>query len=109
MVVHELDKEFVRGHWRYAQVSRHGDIVIYRQSHLLGTAERFEVIQVQRREARPLPSGQMQEAGEWYPSSSSWGKDGWTCFTLEEANTLAQTLALERPPAGDDRNAAPGA
>jgi hypothetical protein len=51
----------------------------------------------------------MQEAGEWYPSSSSWGKDGWTCFTLEEANTLAQTLALERPPAGDDRDAAPGA
>jgi hypothetical protein len=74
------------------QVSREGDICIYRQKHLHGPAERFEVIIVQHLQEHRFPNGRVQEAGEWYPRSSQWGQAGWTCFTLAEAQAHAKTV-----------------
>ena len=90
--MHVLPLEWSNGSWTYTQESRDGDIAIYQQKHKEGSALRFEVIRVQQLEEKPLPKGGIREAGEYYPSSSSWGKNGWTCFTLEEAQALAQTL-----------------
>ena len=45
-----------------------------------------------------MPGGKIQEAGEYYPGSSAWGRHGWTCFSLDEAQALAQTLTADTPP-----------
>jgi hypothetical protein len=88
--MHILPLEWSTRRWTYTQVSRDGDIAIYRLQHREGTAERFEVIVVQQLKERPLPNGQTQEAGEYYPRASQWGRAGWTCFTMEEAKALTQ-------------------
>jgi hypothetical protein len=90
--MHEMPVEWTRGSWTYTQVWREGDIAIYRQKHQEGPAERFEVIRVQHLSEKILPKGYVREAGEYYPGSSQWGQDGWTCHTLDEASTLAATL-----------------
>lgn len=96
--MHELPVEWTQGFWTYTHVWRRGDVRIYRQRHQEGRAERFEVIRVQHRKERVFPGGQVQEAGEYYPGSSQWGQDGWTCFTLAEAHALAAPLALRCEP-----------
>lgn len=89
-----LPTEWASGAYLYTQVSRDGDIAIYRQKHKEGSAERFEVIVVQHHEEDSLPSGRVQEAGEYYPSSSQWGRAGWTHFTLAQAQAQASALAV---------------
>ena len=90
--MHELPVEWKQGSWTYTQVWREASLALYLQKHLEGRAERFEVIRVQHRNERVFPGGGVQEAGEYYPGSSQWGQDGWTCHTLDEAKTLAATL-----------------
>jgi hypothetical protein len=100
--MHTLPLEWSRGSWTYTQVSREGDVALYRQTHREGSAVRFEVIIVQHAKERLAPGGKVVEAGEYYPSSSQWGKGGWTCYTLEEAHALTRDLACAcQPSAGD--------
>ena len=99
--MHALPQEWSTGRWTYTQVSREGDIAIYSQQHQEGTATRFEVIVVQHFDERPLPNGRMQEAGEYYPGSSQWGRAGWTCLTLEEAQALAQEQRVKQQTADE--------
>jgi hypothetical protein len=91
--MHTLPLEWGKGSWTYTQVSREGDVAIYRQKHREGTAVRFEVIVVQHLGERPIPKGYVREAGEYYPGSSQWGVAGWTFYTLEEAQAHARALA----------------
>ena len=89
----ELPVEWSEGKWTYTQVSRHGDVAIYRQKHKEGPAERFEVVLVQHlAKDREMPHGRVIEAGEYYPGASVWGTHGWTHFTLAEAQAQASEL-----------------
>jgi hypothetical protein len=90
--MHVLPLEWSNRSWLYQQVSRDGDLAIYRQQHKEGPAVRFEVIRVQHRDETTLHNGSIQEAGEYYPSSSQWGKAGWTCYTLAEARQMLNEL-----------------
>ena len=99
--MHTLPVEWNKGSWTYTQVSREGDVAVYRQKHREGTAVRFEVIVVQHWGEKLLPSGRMREAGEYYPGSSQWGVAGWTFYTLEEAQAYARALASGRLPANE--------
>lgn len=79
--------------FRYAQVSRVGMIAIYTQTHKAGRAVRHEVVLVQQWEAHTWPNGTTTPAHEGYPGASTWGREGFTCFGLSEAQAKAHQLA----------------
>jgi hypothetical protein len=62
--VHTLPMEWSKGSWTYTQVSREGDVAIYRQKHRAGTAVRVEVIVVQHFPELRTRTGGVLEAGE---------------------------------------------
>ena len=99
--MHTLPREWSMGSWVYTQVDRAGDVAVYRQKHREGTAVRFEVIIAQHYPERQTKRGVVLEAGEYYPSSSQWGKAGWTFYTLEEAQAYARALTSSRLPANE--------
>jgi hypothetical protein len=95
-----IDTAFDEGRFHYTQLERNADIAIYEQQHKENPkVVRFEVIQIRVQPAHTWPSGQTTPEREAYAGSSSWGRLGFTCFTLEEARALAarlQAVTLER-------------
>jgi hypothetical protein len=75
--------------FRYEQLERDGPIAIYRQTHKVGGGERFEVVRIRIREAHTWPNGTTTPEHEAYPGSSTWGKDGFTYYTLQAARIKA--------------------
>ena len=94
-----IDTAFDEGRFHYTQLERHGDIAIYRQEHKENAkVVRFEVIRIRVQPEHTWPSGQVTPEREAYPGASSWGRLGFTCFSLEEAQTLAAGLQAQAVP-----------
>jgi hypothetical protein len=85
--VHHEDSTFT-----YDQVMREGDVAIFRQVHKVSKIERFEVVQIRVRAAQEWPDGRVTPEHEAYPGTNSWGTLGFTCFSLADAQALAQQL-----------------
>ena len=81
--------------FQYRQLARHGNLALFSQTHKKDKCVRYEVIRIQEIPARQWPDGRTTVAHEAYPTARHWGKDGWTCFTLEEARSLLCTLCEE--------------
>jgi len=92
-----LVTEFADRTFRYVQVERDGDIALFTQTHLASGTVRFEVVKIRIQRAHTWPSGVHTPDREVYPGSHRWGQLGWTCFTLEAAQTLARMLRQARP------------
>jgi hypothetical protein len=91
-----IDTAFDEGRFHYTQLERHGDIAIYEQQHKENPkVVRFEVIRIRVQPEHTWPSGQVTPEREAYPGASVWGRLGFTCFTLEEARTLAAGLQAQ--------------
>jgi hypothetical protein len=94
-----IEKEFDEGRYRYTQLERHGDVAIYRQEHKENPkVVRFEVIRIRVYPEHTWPAGNTTPEREAYPGSSSWGHLGFTCYTLEQAQTLAAGLQGQAVP-----------
>jgi hypothetical protein len=80
-----LPKEFRRDGFTYRQIAREGDAAIYEQtwSGFADPGVCFEVIRIRRREGFQI-DGRFVEPAEVYPTSESWGVDGFT-FTDKDA------------------------
>ena len=78
--------------FRYTQIERDGDMAIFSQTHKLGQVTRYEVVRIRVQPERAWPDGRITPEREAYPGSSTWGRDGFTCFSLLEAKALAQSL-----------------
>lgn len=76
----------------YRQVKRHGDVAIFEQTKPGIVGQWFEVIIVQRHDGYEL-GGKTVEPAESMPSSSQWGKKGFTFRTQEEAERKFQQLS----------------
>jgi len=87
-----LPTHFEDATFPYTQVERHGEIAIFRQTHKASQVERYEVVKIRVRPAHTWPNGTETPEHEAYPGAQSWGTLGWTCFTLADAQTLAQQL-----------------
>lgn len=88
-----IETAFEDRKYRFTQVERHGDIAIYEQQHKENPRViRYEVIRIRVQKEKTWPDGSVTPEREAYPGSSAWGRDGFTCFTLEEARALAATL-----------------
>jgi hypothetical protein len=89
--------------YTYTQVQRHDNLAIYRQEHKESAkAVRFEVIRIRVQPEHTWPNGAVSPERETYPSSAAWGRDGFTCFTLPEAEALLADLASRRPEESND-------
>lgn len=88
-----LDKEFVKKGAKFVQIKRIGDIAIY-ERHKCGVT--FEIVKIKRHQGYFLGGNYIKPA-ETYPSSSTWGTDGFSCSSLERAGIRFQEmLELER-------------
>lgn len=83
-----LERCFEQGGYVYEQVQRGERCAIYKRQKHGHVNPEFEVIIIQRKAARKLPSGSLLPAGEYYPSASQWGAYGKTTLNLERANHL---------------------
>ena len=68
----------------YRQLGRTGDVALFEQTKPELSEPRYEVVVVQRHEAYEL-GGRTIEAAETMPSTSSWGRFGWTYRDPKEA------------------------
>jgi hypothetical protein len=87
-----LATQFEDATFTYTQIERHGDLAIFRQTHKASQVERYEVVQIRVRPAHTWSNGTTTPEHEAYPGAQSWGTLGWTCFTLADAQALAQQL-----------------
>jgi len=76
---------FRHGGFDYRQIVREGDGAIYEQTKPeLPEFCAFEVLRIRQRDGFSI-AGKWIEAAEIYPSSESWGVDGFTCPDKEAA------------------------
>ena len=90
-----IEMIFDEGKFRYTQIERHGDLAIYCQELKSSNVKRYEVVRLRVQKAYVFPSGVSKPEREVYPTSRVWGKDGWTHFTLDDAQRHMRTLQAE--------------
>ena len=98
-----LEQQFQRGGFDHKQIVRQGDAAIYSQT-WPGSSEpvvAFEVVCIRRHNGKEI-KGQSFEPSEFYPSSTDWGKYGFT-FTDNDAafaklRELSQRSQTNVPP-----------
>jgi hypothetical protein len=96
-----LPTEFEDARFRYTQVERAGDMAIFTQTHKASGCIRYEVVLIRVQKEHTWPTGVITPEKEAYPGSTSWGRFGQTCYTLPEAQALAETWRLQRTIAAD--------
>ncbi len=79
--------EFTKSGFGFQQIERVGDWAIYEQSK--GKGVWFEVIHIKRHDGYEI-GGKKIEPAETYPSSATWGVDGFTLLTLAAAKQRLQ-------------------
>ena len=91
-----LPTEFEDRLFRYAQVERTADLAIFTQTHKASGHVRYEVVLIRIQKEHTWPNGNITPEKEAYPGSTSWGRLGQTCYTLPEAQALAETWRQQR-------------
>jgi len=80
----KIDKEFTSKNFHFKQIHREGDFAIY-ERHFDGNEKKhYEVVKIQSHNGYAI-GGQKYPPSEYYPSSTSWGADGYTCISKENA------------------------
>jgi hypothetical protein len=93
-----LERDFRRGEFNYTQLVRQGNVAVYSQT-WRGFSEpsiAFEVICVRRHHGKEI-KGQWVEPSEFYPSSTDWGKYGFTFADKDAAFAKLGELSRRRP------------
>lgn len=89
-----LQKQFTKKGFLHTQLDRDGDIAIF--SRQKGNAlEHFEVVKIGRHHGYEL-AGNHIPAAETYPSSSTWGVNGFTYLDRQEAKEKFHALVSAR-------------
>lgn len=86
----KLQKEFKKYGENFSQVVRKNGFAIYSRSSN-GKVTNYEVIKINKHNGYSL-GGNLIEAAEVYPGSSLWGKQGWTCVSLNKAEDRLDDL-----------------
>ena len=90
--IRPIEIEFSQKGWHLQQVRRVGDIAIYRRSKD-GAAKHYEVVRIKSHNGFQIPGTDERSApAEFYPSESSWGRDGFTLHSIISANDKLQSL-----------------
>ena len=92
-----LETHFQRGKFNYKQLAREKDVAIFKQA-WRGSSEPdtcWEVVVIRRHGGKTI-KGHWVEPSEFYPSSTDWGKYGFT-FTDKEAAFAKLRELSQRP------------
>ena len=85
MYMKKLEKKFKSRGFIHEQVTRVGNRAIYkRHSVKPGNDDHYEVVKIGSHNGYKLGTSFI-EATETYPSTSMWGRCGWTCRDLDGA------------------------
>ena len=86
-----LPLEFKKKGFNYKQIKREGNRAIYLQTREGTEMNNYEVIRIGRHNGYSM-GGSYIEPSETYPGSSLWGIMGWTCTSIDDANTRYSKL-----------------
>jgi hypothetical protein len=92
-----LPTTFTKAGFNYEQITRQGDVAIYRQTKDRQSWEAFEVGRIRQNEAREA-FGKQFEAAESWPRSKEWGILAYTCTTLANAQERFRQLVTNTVP-----------
>lgn len=81
----KIKNEFVRSGFTHKLVKRTGCVAIYKRRS--GRSDwHYEIVKISSHNGYKL-GDQYVKPAETYPGASLWGIQGWTCTTLEKAQT----------------------
>jgi len=81
----KIDKEFTSKNFLHKQIHREQDYAIYERSYQTSPDKKhYEVIRIQSHNGYAF-GGQKYPPSEFYPSSTTWGLNGFTCISREAA------------------------
>lgn len=92
--IQKLPETFRKYGYDFKLVKRSEKAAIYSQA-IKDVVFAYEVIKIRKLIRQMLPSGVTIPAKEAFPSTSDWGKHGWTVRTLERALAKFQELEDE--------------
>jgi hypothetical protein len=81
-----IELTFTKSQWHFEQLSRVGDIAIYKRKK--NGDPHYEVVRIRRHNGFKLPTGEMTEPAEYYPGDNAWGTDGFTFVRLDVAQAM---------------------
>jgi hypothetical protein len=90
----KLNKEFESAGFKYKQIHREGDYAIYERKYIDSIHKHYEAIKIQSHNGMEI-AGKKLPPSEFYPSSNSWGRNGYTCLTKQHAYTRLDTMMKE--------------
>ena len=91
----KLDKEFESAGFKYKQIHREDMFAIYERGYINTTKDpHYEAIKIQSHNGMEI-AGNKIPPSEYYPSSNSWGRHGYTCVTKKEAYTRLDKMMKE--------------
>lgn len=90
----QLSNQYKKFGYTFSQVSRVGDVAIYAQESD-GKVFGYEVFIIQKNEENTR-FGKTFPASESVPPTSAWGKEAFTCRSMDEAKNRAGELAVRQ-------------
>jgi hypothetical protein len=90
----QIETQFTQKGWQLTQRHRVYDIAIFER--VKETVEpHYEVVRIKSHNGFQIPgTDRMSEPAEYYPSEKSWGVDGFTFSSMEEASAKMHKLLL---------------
>lgn len=83
--MHTIPEMFKVGRLTYRMLIRDGEWMVYEQLAGHWKRPRYEVVSVRWKPQSTLSDGTVIDAGEYYPTSRTWGTDAWTFYELKDA------------------------
>jgi hypothetical protein len=91
----KLDEQFESAGFKYKQIHREDLFAIYERGYINTTKDlHYEAIKIQSHNGMEI-AGNKIPPSEYYPSSNSWGRHGYTCITKKEAYTRLDKMMKE--------------
>jgi hypothetical protein len=91
----KLDKSFTSNGFEFKQIHREDMFAIYERKYINNTKDpHFESIKIQSHNGMEI-AGNKIPPSEFYPSSNSWGRHGYTCLTKKDAYNRLDRMMKE--------------
>lgn len=93
-----LEKTFTSRGYQFKQIHRDGHFAVYERFQIGINKKHYEVIKILNHNGYSI-AGKKYPASEYYPSGNSWGSNGFTLATKEDAFKKIDAMLLKE--AGD--------
>jgi hypothetical protein len=90
----KLDKEFESSSFKFKQIHREKMFAIYERHHISSETKHYEAIKIQSHNGYEI-AGNKIPPSECYPTSNSWGTQGYTCLDKKAAYNRLDRMMKE--------------